>query len=106
MALSEPPQQGSGGARGSNMGWQIILLLHETASRTKPAPRPMTCFQVNGGAGIIVDSVGPQRDAEFKVALMLRDRAGSADFRPSETLRLSSLHVNKYVKVIMLSAAK
>ena len=30
----------------------------------------------------------------------------SADFRPSETLRLSSLHVNKYVKVIMLSAAK
>jgi len=57
------------------MGWQIILLLHETASRTKPAPRLMTCFQVNGGAGIIVDSVGPQRDAEFKVALMLRDRA-------------------------------
>jgi hypothetical protein len=38
MALPELPQQGNGGARGSNMGWQIILLLHETASRAKLHP--------------------------------------------------------------------
>jgi hypothetical protein len=34
MALSELLQQGNGGARGSDMGWQIILLFHETASRS------------------------------------------------------------------------
>jgi hypothetical protein len=40
MALTEPPQQGSGGARGSDRGGQIILLLHETASIRKPAHPP------------------------------------------------------------------
>jgi hypothetical protein len=29
MALSEAPQQGSGGARSSDMGWQIILLFQK-----------------------------------------------------------------------------